>query len=63
VRLSDMSERLEHVIGSDHCTSWRKDIVLPGIGDTVDGAVSAGVQTAEIWRAVCDFVEVPSTLL
>lgn len=63
MRLSDMSERLESVIGSDHCTSWRKDIVLPDLGYTVDGAVIAGVNTADIWRAVCNFVEVPSTLL
>ena len=63
MRLSDLSERLELVIGSQYCDSWRKDMVLPDLGLSVDGAVSAGVETAAIWRAVCNFVEVPSTLL
>ncbi|MCH9677033.1 MAG: DUF3046 domain-containing protein [Actinomycetia bacterium] len=63
MRLSDLSERLELVIGSQYCDSWRKDMVLPDLGLSVDGAVSAGVETSAIWRAVCNFVEVPATLL
>ncbi len=57
-----MSGRLEIVIGSDYCTSWRKDMVLPDLGYTVDAAVAAGVETTLIWRAVCNFIEVPNTL-
>jgi hypothetical protein len=63
VRLSDMSERLEIVIGSHYCASWRKDVMLSDLGYTVDDAVAAGVETATIWRAVCNVVEVPSALL
>jgi hypothetical protein len=29
---------------------------------TVNQAIEAGVETSVIWRAVCDFVEVPSNL-
>lgn len=63
MRLSDMSERLEIVIGPNYSASWRKDVVLPDLGYTVDGAVNAGIEAAVIWRAVCNFVDVPSTLL
>lgn len=62
MRLSDMSERLDIVIGSHYSASWRKDVVLPDLGCTVDVAVVDGVDAAVIWRAVCNFVEVPSSL-
>lgn len=62
MRLSDMSERLEIVIGSQYSASWRKDVVLPDLGRTVDAAVVEGVDAAVIWRAVCNFVEVPNSL-
>ncbi len=58
-----MSERLETVIGPNYSASWRKDVVLPDLGYTVDAAVGVGVEAAVIWRAVCNFVEVPSALL
>jgi hypothetical protein len=63
MRLSDMSERLEIVIGPNYSASWRKDVVIPDLGHTVDAAVVAGVEAATIWRAVCNFVEVPNSLL
>jgi hypothetical protein len=62
VRLSDMSERLETVIGSKYSASWRKDVVLPDLGSTVDAAIVNGIDAAVIWRAVCNFIEVPSSL-
>jgi len=62
VRLSDMSERLETVIGFHYSASWRKDVVLPDLGCTVDAAIVDGIDAAVIWRAVCNFVEVPSSL-
>jgi len=58
-----MSDRLEIVVGPQYSASWRKDAVLPDLGYTVDAAVAAGIDAAVIWRAVCNFVEVPSTLL
>jgi hypothetical protein len=58
-----MSERLEIVIGPHYSASWRKDVVLPDLGCTVDAAVINGIEAGVIWRAVCNFVEVPSSLL
>jgi hypothetical protein len=57
-----MSERLEIVIGPQYSSSWRKDVVLPELGCTVDTAVIDGIDAAVIWRAVCNFVEVPRSL-
>jgi|GEM_PF-243193 hypothetical protein len=62
LRLSDMSERIETVIGPSYSASWRKDVVIPDLSSTVDTAVADGVEAAVIWRAVCNFVEVPSSL-
>ena len=62
MRLSDFWERLEVVVGPAYMQSWGSDIVLPQLNLTVNQAIESGVDTSEIWRAVCDFVEVPSNL-
>ncbi len=62
MRLSDFWERLTAVVGSEYTTSWGRDMVLPDIGLTVEQAIASGVETAVIWRAVCECVEVPSYL-
>jgi len=62
MRLSDFWERLEMVVGPAYMRSWGSDIVLPELNLTVNQAIEAGVETSIIWRAVCDFVEVPSNL-
>jgi hypothetical protein len=36
--------------------------VLPPLGCTVDQAIASGIDTKEVWRAVCATVEVPGTL-
>lgn len=62
MRLSDFWERLTLVIGPTYTSSWGRDMVLPDIGLTVEQAIESGVETAVIWRAVCDCLEVPSDL-
>ena len=62
VRLTDFWERMELVLGSEYAHSWARDIVLPPLGRTVDEAIAAGVDTKDIWRAVCLTTEVPGTL-
>jgi hypothetical protein len=62
VRLSDFWERLTEVVGPAYTTSWGRDMVLPEIGLTVEQAIEAGVETAVIWRAVCECAEVPPNL-
>ena len=62
MRLTDFWERMESVLGPSYVRSWAHDVVLPALGLTVMQAIDAGVDTKEIWRAVCGVIEVPSTL-
>lgn len=62
MRLSDFWERMHAVFGPEYAASWARDTVLPELGTTVDVAIAQGVETREIWSAVCANVEVPSLL-
>jgi hypothetical protein len=62
VRLSDFWERMTAVFGADYVSSWSRDTVLPELGCTVEEAIARGVETREIWVAVCANTKVPSTL-
>lgn len=62
MRLTDFWERMNEVLGPSYARSWAHDVVLPPLGLTVEQAVAAGVDTVDIWRAVCTVVEVPSRL-
>jgi Protein of unknown function (DUF3046) len=62
VRLTDFWERMDLVFGPDYARSWSRDVVLSPLGVTVEEAIAAGVDTKDVWRAVCATVEVPGTL-
>jgi len=62
VRLTDFWERMEQVLGPSYAHSWAHDVVLPPLGLTVDQALSSGVETREVWDAVCATTEVPGLL-
>ena len=62
MRLTDFWERMDEVFGPSYARSWAHDMVLPALGLTVDDAISAGVDTKDIWRAVCAATEVPTVL-
>ncbi len=53
---------MEEVLGPSYAYSWARDVVLPDLGVCAQGAIDAGIDTKDIWRAVCNTVEVPSTL-
>lgn len=62
MRRSDFSERLDAVLGAEYAPSWSRDVVLPGLGITVQQAFDAGVETHLVWRAVCEVIDVPPFL-
>jgi hypothetical protein len=62
VRLTDFWDRMDQVFGPSYARSWAHDVVLPPLGVTVIDAISEGVDTKDIWRAVCATAEVPATL-
>lgn len=59
MRLSDFWERMELALGPGYARSWAQDMVLPSLGCTVNQAIDQGVDTTQIWRAVCEAVPVP----
>lgn len=62
MRLTDFWERMEEVLGPSYAHSWARDVVLPDLGLCAQSAIDSGIDTKDIWRAVCNTVEVPSTL-
>lgn len=63
VRLTDFWERMDALFGPDYARSWARDYSLAALdGRTVEQAIAAGIETREIWEAVCGVVDVPSLL-
>jgi hypothetical protein len=54
VRISDLRERLALSFGDAWAPSFSQDIAISELGSmTVNEALTAGREAAEIWRAVC----------
>jgi hypothetical protein len=54
MRISDLRERLALSFGEEWAPSFSQDIAISELGSkTVNEALKAGVEAAEIWRAVC----------
>ena len=63
MRLTDFWERMDALFGTDYARSWARDFSLSALdGRTVEQAIAAGIETREIWEAVCGVVDVPSLL-
>ena len=46
--------------GSDYAASWARDVVLQELGGrSVAQALAEGEPAKNVWRAVCQVVEVP----
>jgi hypothetical protein len=62
VRLTEFWSRMEQRFGPAYAASVAADYRLPALGSTIDEAITAGVETKEIWRAVCAEFEMPASL-
>ncbi|MBK9741028.1 MAG: DUF3046 domain-containing protein [Actinobacteria bacterium] len=62
MRLTDFWDRMDEVFGPSYAQSWARDMVLADLGMTATDAIAAGVDTRDIWRAVCATTEVPKVL-
>ena len=62
VRLTEFWRRMHERFGSAYAASIAADYRLPLLGATVDEALAAGVETKEVWRAVCAEFEMPASL-
>jgi Protein of unknown function (DUF3046) len=61
--LTDFWNRMEERFGATYARSVAADYRLPALGATVDEAIAAGVETRDIWRAVCDEFDMPAHLI
>ncbi len=62
MRLTDFWSRMEERFGAAYAHSLAADCRLPRLGATIDEAIASGVETKDIWRAVCDEFEMPAHL-
>lgn len=54
---------MDERFGAAYAASLAADYQLPGIGLTIDAAIAAGVETKDIWRAVCQAFDMPAHLI
>lgn len=63
MRLTDFWERMTAHFGPAYVSSVAQDHVMSALGGrTVNEAIEAGIDTKEIWRAVCATFDVPYSL-
>ena len=60
MRLTVFWERMHARFGAAYADSIARDLVIAALGGrSVAEALAAGVSPAEVWKAVCETVEVP----
>lgn len=62
MRLTDFWDRMDQVLGPAYARSWAHDVVLPPLGMTAEQAIASGMDTKDVWRAVCATTDVPGVL-
>ncbi|MFZ5850967.1 MAG: DUF3046 domain-containing protein [Actinomycetota bacterium] len=63
MRLTEFWGRMHAAFGETYAGSVARDQVLAGLGGrTVEQALAAGVPAKDVWRAVCQDLEVPARL-
>lgn len=63
MRLTDFWARMDERFGATYARSVAADYRLPRLGRTIDEAIAAGVETKDIWQAVCAEFEMPAHLV
>ena len=62
MRLSDFWDRMNRQFGRDYAESWARDVVLRELGGRSASQALAECEPAKnVWRAVCQVVEVPAS--
>ncbi|TDC78061.1 DUF3046 domain-containing protein [Streptomyces hainanensis] len=63
MRLTDFWQRMAAQFGPAYADSFARDHVMSELGGrTVNEALAAGWSTKEVWRAVCEAMDVPPHL-
>jgi hypothetical protein len=62
MKLTEFWRRMDERFGATYARSLAADYRLSGLGSTIDGALAAGVEAKDVWRAVCAEFEMPAAL-
>jgi hypothetical protein len=62
MRLTEFWRRMRERFGVAYAASLAADYRLPTLGATVDEALASGVETKDVWRAVCAEFDMPASL-
>jgi len=54
---------MDERFGAVYARSVAADYRLPKLGSTINDALKAGVETKDVWKAVCDEFEMPASLI
>ncbi len=62
MRHTEFWSRMENHLGESYARSWASSVVIGSIGGrTTQEALDAGVAPKEIWRAVCEVLDLPAS--
>jgi hypothetical protein len=53
---------MESRFGATYAASVAADYRLPALGSTINEALAQGIETKDVWRAVCAEFEMPASL-
>ena len=63
MRHTEFWERMREQFGDSYADSFARDFVIAELGGrTVSEAIADGEDVKEIWRAVCDALELPPSV-
>jgi Protein of unknown function (DUF3046) len=62
MRVTEFWRRMQERFGVTYAASLAADYRLPQLGSTIEQAFAAGVETKDVWRAVCAEFEMPASL-
>ena len=62
MRLTEFWRRMRERFGETYAATIAADYRIPQLGRTIDEAIAAGVETKDVWRAVCAEFEMPASL-
>ncbi len=62
VRLTEFWRRMQERFGATYAHTVAADYRFPELGTTVDDALARGIETKDVWRAVCTEFEMPASL-
>jgi len=63
MRHTEFWNRMRHQLGATYAESFARDFVIAELGGrTVCEALAAGMDTKDVWRAVCTALQLPPTV-